>query len=129
MTQQTSVNTTAALDELYNRIAQVAAAMGGTASRAVSSLSLPSAMVATPRTEDAPTLHVKMPNGFEVEFAPTHPLSIGTALSIQARRTISGSRKSDWVLSYGSNGWRRSQAPLSDHEIRECLTPQGPPPV
>lgn len=31
--------------------------MGGSASRAVSSLSPPSAMVATPRSEDVPSIH------------------------------------------------------------------------
>jgi hypothetical protein len=129
MTQQTGVNKTAALDELYDRIAQAAAAMGGTASRAVSSLSIPSTLVPTPGTEGAPTLHIKMPNGFEVELSPTHPLSIGTALSVQARRTIGGARKSDWMLSFGPNGWQRSQAPLSDREISACLTPEGPPTV
>jgi hypothetical protein len=129
MTHQTGVNKTAALDELYNRITHVAVAMSGSASRAMSSLSLPSAMVAAPRTEDAPTLHVKMPNRFEVEFTPTHPLNVGNALSVQARRTISGARKSDWMLSFGPNGWQRTQVPLSDDEIRACLTPEGPPPA
>jgi hypothetical protein len=54
MTHQTGLDKTAALDELYNRISQVAVAMGGSASRNPKSLSLPSTMVATPTTENAP---------------------------------------------------------------------------
>ncbi len=128
-TRQTSINKVAALDDLYGRITQVAKAMGATASRSVSSLSIPSAMTATSRTEDAPTLHVNTPNGFQVDFSPSNPLSIGNALSVKATRTLRGSRKSDQVISFLQNAWRLSDGPLSDDDIRACLTPEGPPPV
>lgn len=128
MTQQTNDGKFAALNELYSRITRIAEAMGGTASPVVLGLSLPSAVVATPRSEDAPALGVEMPGGFQVDFAPAHPLSIGNALSVRARRTHRGGRKNDWIFTFIQDVWRYSQNPLSDEEIRKCLTPDGPPP-
>lgn len=127
MTQQTIVNKTAELDEFYNRVMRIARSMGGSTSRLASNLSSPRAMVAGPRTEDAPGLRAQMPNGLQVEFAPSNALSIGNALSVNARRTVGEGRKSDWTFTFGSNGWQRTGSPLSDDEIRECLTPEGPP--
>jgi hypothetical protein len=122
-------NKSAVLDELYYRIAQIAEAMDGTASPLVSRQSLPSQMVATPSSENVQALWVRLPDEFQVEFAPSHPLSIGNALSVRAVRTHAGLRKSDWTLNFGPDGWRRTQAPLSDDEIRACLTPEGPSPA
>lgn len=119
----------AALNKLYNRFAQVARAMGGNASSGESILSLPSAMVATSASEKVPSLHVKMPNGFEVRLAPTNPLSLGNTLSVKAKRTISSSCKNDWMFRFGPNGWQCSAATLAYDEIRACLTPEGPPPA
>jgi len=45
-------------------------------------------------------------------------LSIGNALSVRAVRTHAGLRKNDWTLNFGPDGWRRTQAPLLDDEIR-----------
>jgi len=119
----------AALDELYRRITRFAEVMGGTASRTVLSVSVPVAMVSAPRSEDAPALVAEMPGNFRVDFAPSFPLSIGNALSVRAVRTHAGLRKNDWTLNFGPDGWRRTQAPLSDDEIRACLTPEGPRPA
>jgi len=127
MSPQITDTKTAALEELYSRITRVAGAMGGTASLHTSSLSVPSAMVAEPQTEDAPALRVNMPKSFQVDFAPFNPLSVGTALCVKATRTTGMGRKDDWSFIHGPNGWQRSNSPLSDHEIRECLTPEGPP--
>jgi hypothetical protein len=129
MTQQTGSDKSAALKELYSRVVTIAEAMGGTASRTVISLSIESAMVATPRSEDAPSLHVAMPNGFQADFVPAHALSVGNALSVRVTRTHDDSRKSDWSFNYGPDGWRRTQTPLSDDEISACLTPEGPKPA
>ena len=117
----------AALDGLYNRIAPIAQAMGGSTTRFVRAVNLPNAVVATPRTEGVPTLRAEMRDGVQVDFIPTQALGIGNALSVQAIRTIRDLRMSDWTFTYSQNVWRRSNAPLSDDEIRECLRSQGPP--
>lgn len=127
--QQSSINKTAELDTLYGRIKKDAEAMGGTALRSSSSVAVPGAMTATSQNEDAPSLHVKMPNEFQVDFAPINPLSIGNALSVRAVRTFKGQRKSDKVFVYLQGGWRVSNNALSDDEIHACLTPEGPLPA
>ncbi len=119
----------AALKGLYRRIEKIADDMGGGATRLTASRSIPSAMTAAPRAEDIPTLRVEMPDSFEVEFSPSFPLSIGNVLTVQAKRNHSGYRKTDWQVNFGPEGWRRTQALLSDDEIRACLTPEGPRPV
>ncbi len=116
----------AALDQLYGRITEIAGAMGGTAVRILEPVSFPNAMEDTPRRENAPALHMDMPDDFRVEFAPSFPLSIGNALSVRAVRTHGGGRKNDWTFTHSPDGWRRTQAPLSDDEIRACLKPEGP---
>ncbi len=120
---------TAALRQLYDRIARVAEAMGGTASHQVSALTIPGVKTADYQSENAPALCAEMPDGFRVDFAPFFPLSIGNALSVRARRFHAGSPRSEWGFNLGPDGWRRTQAPLSDDEIRECLTPEGPRPA
>ncbi len=127
MTQQTSDTKTAALDKLYSGITRIVEEMSGKASRSESRRGVPDAMVASPQSEGVPALHVEMPGGFQVDFAPSHPLSVGNALSVRATRGLSGSRKTDWTFIFGRDGWQRTQAPLSDDEIRACLTPEGPP--
>jgi hypothetical protein len=118
-----------ALDSLYNHVAQVAVTMNGKPYRAVEHLSFPVAMVAAPRGEDVPTLRVAMPNGFEVEFCPTFPLSLGNALSVRAKRIYRGQPKNDYTFMFGSNGWARGAGSLSDDDLRSCLTPDGPLPA
>ena len=114
MTQQTSETKRAALDNLYGRITRVAEEMGGTVS---------------PRTF-APGLSVEMPGAFRVGFAPLQPLDIGNALTIRATRTVPEGRKTDWSRNLGQDGiWQGNEGPLSDDEIRECLTPEGPKPM
>jgi hypothetical protein len=128
MTLQAS-NKSAALNELYSRIMQIAGAMGGTASQSSVSISMPSAMVVAPRGEHVPALYVEMPNGFRVEFTPSLPLNTPFVLSVQVRRTHHGLPKNGWMFNFCPDGWRRTLAPLSDDEIRECLTPDGPMPA
>lgn len=127
MTQQTSGNKSVALYELYSRIMQIAEAMGGTASPHAVIRSVPGAMMAGPRGADVPALRVEMPDSFQVDFAPPYPLSTGSALSVQATSTHCGLRKTDCSFSFGPDGWRRTQAPLSDDEVRAFLAPEGPP--
>ena len=118
-----------ALDALYARIMGVAKVMGGTASRVSVRLSLPSAMTATPQADDAPALVVEMQNNFRAEFAPSNALLIGNALTVRVVRTHEGLRKTDWQFNLAPDGWQRTQTPLSDDQIRECLTPDGPKPA
>jgi hypothetical protein len=118
-----------ALNALYGRIASIAAAMGGKAAESSANLRIPGIMVASPRNEAAPALVVEMPDRFRVDFAPTHPLTIENALAVRAVRTHEDLRKTDWQFNLGSDGWQRTQAPLSDDEIRQCLTPEGPRPA
>lgn len=119
----------AALKGFYRRIEKIADGMDGSVTRLTASRSIPSAMIASPRAEDVPTLLIEMPDSFRVEFSPPFPLSLGNALTVHAKRNHSGYRKTDWQFIFGPEGWRRSQAPLSDDEIRACLTPEGPRPV
>lgn len=124
MTQQTSINKTAALDDLYARFTRVAREMGGAASRLAWPVTL-DVEVPSRRTEDAPALRVEMPDGFQVELVPRFPLSSpGNTLSVQAIRTLTGARKTDRNFNFGPNGWQ-----VLDDEIRSCLTPEGPPAV
>ncbi len=118
-----------ALDALYTRIADVAKAMGGTASKVSTRLALPSAMTATPQSDDAPALIVEMQDNFRTEFAPSNALRIGNALTVRVVRTHEGMRKTDWHFNLALDGWQRSQTPLSDDDIRQCLTPEGPKPA
>ena len=117
-----------ALKNLYDHVARVATTMNGKPYRAVEHLSLPAAMVAEPRGEDVPTVRVAMPNGFEVEFCPTQPLSLGNALSVRAKRIYQGQPKNDYTFVFGPNGWTRGAGSLSDDDVRSCLTPDGPLP-
>jgi len=129
MTLLTVNDKSAALCKLYDRITRVAEAMGGTATHQVLALTIPGAMTAGYQSENAPALRAEMPDSFQVEFAPSFPLSIGNALSVKARRTHAGFSKTEWGFTLGPDGWRRTQAPLSDDEIRACLTPEGPRPA
>jgi hypothetical protein len=118
-----------ALDSLYSRIERIAYAMRGRMTRSIRERSIPSVMVAVPRSEGVPTLLAEMPDSFEVEFAPPYPLSIGNVLLLRAKRIHYRSPKTDWQFTFGPDGWRGTQAPLSDDEIRVCLTPEGPRPA
>jgi hypothetical protein len=117
---------TTTLDGLYCRIEKIAKGMGGFTSRTNAERSIPAAMTADPKGESVPALFLRMPDEFLVEFAPRYPLSLGNNLSVQATRTQGGVRKSDWQLHFNGHDWLRTQNPLSDQEIRECLTPEGP---
>src|SRR5271168_3570238 len=114
MTEQTSETKVGKLHELYARITRIAEEMRGTASRFALGRSLPDAMVASPRSEEVPALHVEMPGGFKVDFAPSRPLTVGNALAVQAVRILRGARMTDWFLSFGPNGWQKSGTLLSD---------------
>jgi hypothetical protein len=84
MTLLTVNNKSAALGKLYDRITRIAETMGGTASHQVLALTIPGAMTAGYQSENAPALCAEMPDNFQVEFAPSFPLSIGSALSVKA---------------------------------------------
>jgi hypothetical protein len=125
LTHLTSDTKTAALCGLYARIKRIAVDAGGDPSSPTIKLSFPSPGVATPRTEDAPALRIAMPDGFQLDFAPSNPLSLGSTLSVTATRTNNGRRKNDWTFRFEPRGWRRTNSLLSDDEIRECLKPEG----
>jgi hypothetical protein len=129
MTLMTVNDKTSALGKLYERVTRIAEAMGGTASHEVWALTVPGQMTAGYQSENAPVLCAKMPDSFQADFAPSFPLSIGSALSVRAMRTHAGGRKTDWTFNFGPDGWHRTQDPLSDDEIRTCLTPEGPRPA
>jgi len=129
MTLLTVSDKSAALGKLYDRITRVAEAMGGTASHQVLALTVPGQMTVGYQSENVTALCAEMPNSFRVDFAPSFPLSIGSALSVKARRTHAGSPKNEWGFNFGPDGWRRTHTPLSDDEIRACLTPEGPRPA
>jgi hypothetical protein len=120
-----------ALDELYNYAERVTVAMDGRPYRAAEDLSYRGVIAAsTPRGEDVPTLRVTMPDGFQVEFCPIHPLSVpGNALIVRAKRVFKGQSKNDYIFTWGLNGWTCSGVPVTDETIRSCLTPDGPPPA
>lgn len=118
-----------ALDELYGRITQIAGDMGGAAVRVLAPASFPSALVDAPLRENAPALHVSLADDFRVEFAPSHPLSIGNALSVRAVRTHGGGRKTDWTFTHLQGVWQYARKPITDDDIRKCLTPEGPRPA
>lgn len=120
----------AALNTLYYRVGQVAGAMGGAASPVNEPITYLSVSQVIPRTEVTHALRVEMPGYFVVIFSPTFPLKEpGNAISVRAKRTHNGGRKSDWTFILAPNGWQRTQQPLTDDELRECLTPQGLPPL
>jgi hypothetical protein len=127
MNQFTIEQKSAVLNTLYCRIERIATNMKGTASRGNTERSLPSAAVAVPKSENVLILRVTIPGGFRVEFAPFYPLSHpGNNLVVQATRFQNDVRKNDWQFRFNGHEWQRTQNPLSDEEIRECLTPEGP---
>lgn len=118
----------AALHGLYERVAEVAKVMGGKPREGVS-LFRRTVEVALPRSENVPALEVEMPDSFDVKFAPSNPLGMGNVVSVRARRTHHGGGKNDWTFNCVEGVWRMGQNPLSDEEIRGCLTPEGPRPI
>ena len=120
-----------ALNELYNYAERMAVMMDGRPYRAVEHLSYPGVIAArTPRGEDVPTLRVAMPDDFQVEFCPMHPLSVpGNALIVRATRVFKGQSKNDYIFTWGLNGWTCGAVPVTDEAIHSCLTPDGPTPA
>jgi hypothetical protein len=129
MAEQIEHDKSAGLERLYARITKISEDMDGIATRTAQSLGLPTAMVPTPSRDDVPVLLVRMPDTFQVDFAPSHPLSApGGALSVKAKRLYGGLRKSDWAFTFVHGEWR-AHNPVSDDTIRACLTPGGPKPA
>jgi hypothetical protein len=127
--QMTVNDKAAALGKLYDRVMRIAKEMGGTATHQVRALTVPVQMTAAHQSENAPVLIAEMPDDFQAEFAPSFPLSIGSALSVRINRLHAGYPKNEWAFNYSPDGWRRTQALLSDEEIRACLIPEGPRPA
>jgi hypothetical protein len=120
-----------ALNVLYGRIEKIAASLGGQSYRDTTTIGHPAATTASPVASPAPRLTVEMPRGVRVEFAPGNALGIGNHLSVKARRTApNDGRYSDYDFSLNNadGAWCRTQTPLSDAEIHECLVPRGPLP-
>ena len=46
-----------------------------------------------------------MPDSFQVEFAPSFPLSIWNALSVRAKRFHAGLPKTEWGFNLGPDGF------------------------
>jgi hypothetical protein len=122
-----TIDKAAALDSLYSQIEPVVEAMGGSAFRSGVGRGFPGPMVATPRSEEVPALNVEMQGEFRLEFAPRYPLSIGNAVSVHVSRSHPGVVEDDWNFNFGPSGWYRTQPPLTDDEIRTCLTPNRLP--
>ncbi len=116
----------AALGKLYDRVTRIAKEMGGTATHQVWALTVPGQITAAHQSENAPVLIAEMPDDFRVEFVPAFPLSIGNALSVRIKRLDAGYPKNEWAFNYSPDGWRRTQALLTEEEIRACLTAEGP---
>lgn len=129
MTLMTVNDKAAALGKLYDRVTRIAKEMGGTATRQVLALTVSVQMTAARQSENAPALIAEMPDDFQVEFAPSSPLSIGSALYVRINRLHAGYPKNEWAFNYSPGGWRMTQALLSDEEIRACLIPEGPRPA
>lgn len=117
-----------ALRELFERIIEVAKGMGGKVREGASRLRR-NVDVLLPRSENVPALEVEMPDSFHVELAPSNPLGMGNVVSVRARRIHYGGGKDDWTFSFVQGVWRTGQNPLSDDDIRRCLTPEGPRPI
>jgi hypothetical protein len=121
-----------ALNALYGRIEKIAASLGGQSYRDTTTIGHPAAATASPVATPTPRLTVEMPSGVRVEFAPGNALGVGNHLSVTARRTAhNDGRYSDYDfrLNNADGGWYRTQTPLSDAEIYECLIPSGPAPI
>jgi hypothetical protein len=124
-----SVDKLAAIERLYNRIETIAKAMSGVPCALTAYVGFPADISSEPILKDTPALVAKMPNDFRVEFVPDRPLIAPGELQVWARRIHSGSRKTDMQFHFVSNGWQTDGSPLSDEQIRACLTPDGPPPA
>lgn len=127
MTLMTVNDKVAALGKLYCPVMRIAKEMGGNATHQVRALTVPGQMTATRQSENVPALIVEMPDDFQVEFVPSFPLSLGSTLSVRINRRHAGYPKNEWGFKYSPDGWRKTQALLTDEEIRACLTPEGPP--
>jgi len=65
------------------------------ANSTVAKTSLAISTIADYQSENVPALYAEMPDRFDVEFAPSFPLSIGNALSVRAKRFHCGLPKSE----------------------------------
>lgn len=115
-----------ALDQLFRHIAPVARAMGGKAYLGESDVAFETATAFSPRTEPVPSLHVEMSSGLVADFAPSRPLSVEDVLLVQARRWLHVSRIADWAFSFSNGEWLYMCQPLTEGQIRQCLSLGGP---
>jgi hypothetical protein len=129
MTSASTERKFVALDALYSNFARVAESMGGKAYRDITLVGFPATVVTESRAESVPYLRVLMPGGFVAVLTPTTPLGFAHALTVKVARTHKDGYKADWQFTFGPYGWRGGgrKGPFTDHEIRACLTPEGPP--
>jgi hypothetical protein len=120
----------AALETLYARVTRIAEDMKGTVTTTTESRSFEAAIVEPPKSENVRGLHVEMPGGFQVDFAPSRALGApGNVLPVKAKRYLGGSRTDDWDSIFVQGEWQFAGKPVSDDDLRACLTPRGPKPA
>jgi hypothetical protein len=100
--------------------------MGGKSYHGETDVALETTMVFPPRTERAPSLHVEMPSGLVADFAPSRPLSVESVLLVRARRWLHVSRIADQAFTFLNGEWLYIGRPLTEDQIRQGLTLEGP---
>jgi hypothetical protein len=118
-----------ALDELYGRVEQIAGEMAGTFIRLLEPVRFLNALVATPRYENTPSLHVTMPDDFHVKFTPSSPLTAPTLLCVTVRLDHQGCATVGNSTTFLKGAWHVGRSPLTEDQIRAWLTLNGPPPA
>lgn len=116
----------AALDGLFGRIAPIARAMGGKSYPGESYVAFEADVALSPRTEAVPSLHVEMVNGLVADFGPSRPLRGDGVLLVQARRWFHVSRIADRTFNFSNGEWQTVGRPLTEEQIRHCLSLEGP---
>ena len=117
---QQTIDKTAELTQLFNRIVPIATEKGGKTDTGTVPRTL-TINVAIPRTEQVPALRVYMPSGLNVEFSPPDALIMGAALRVQVQRYDGETRLTDWQLVFLNGEWKIGNTPLFDVQIEACL--------
>jgi hypothetical protein len=115
------------LQLFFERVTQIASQADGVVEARWLTRPLEAAIVAQPQAEDVPSLQVAMPTGLQVEFASAHALSAGDVLTVEAKRSVNGHPKDNRYFNHVQGEWRQGLKPLSDDDILQFLTLNGPP--